>query len=1053
MARGLNAGESAMNETLRACNACGAVIPPDAPEALCPQCLLRSDPKIPKTPTTSAPTVLRPVPDQDFGPYRILRLLGQGGMGSVFEAEHKLTGRRLALKVMNHPLAAEADRKRFLREGRLAAAVNHPNVVPIYSGEEVNGIPTIAMELVRGGTLADRLRARGPLPIQEAIEASLQIIAGLEAAHAAGVLHRDIKPANCFVSADGAIKVGDFGLSVSTLARGESYLTTQGRVLGTPAYAPPEQLRGEDLQVSADIYSVGATLYHLVTGRPPFAAEDLVKLISSVLDRNPPAPNSLQPAVPAELSRIILRCLAKDPKARFQNYDQLRDALLPFHVREAEPAPPALRFLAGLFDDLLIASAPVLLAHLWMGMAPEDYALRERMPIAFGLWIGTLAWSLFYYGLSEGLWGAGIGKMMCGLRVVGPDRQIPGVARALWRAAIFHAPSILPGLASLIFISAEHMKAILARGEEPTSVWLGPVMFLALFVCARRRNGYAALHDRFSQTRVLLCPRSQNRPSLAELQSRHGSSLPIGYGVGQAQTGVLSFGPYEACANLMDRPEESLWLARDPQLRRMIWIHARPADSAAVAPARQELSRPARLRWLNHGQFNDRRWDAYEAVEGMPLLSCPRPMPWHAVRCWLLDLSHELVQPVDEATSTPLGLDRVWISASGRAFLLDIPCPDTVGRRKTEDSASQSRAQRERALDGQQFLSAVARRALEGPDSADCIPKKQTCAPRVPVPLAAREFLQRMTAGTFEKMEFVAGNLESLAQKTAFVTRGRRAASLLLAPGVLTLFSLLISGLAHFDDLRKQREWAMAYPGRPPLVAASRLYLQSVSAEQEGLTPPHESQKVRTYLMSQYTDVITNDSFWLNPNLSGDITLGERALLVQAVHGFQPPTQAARQTAEREIGPEVARIGREDRIEFWFFFLILWFCGWTLWGTLEFLAAWKASPGLAISAVGLAVVDLQGRPASRWRLLWRWLLVWGGWACLAGLAAFLPLARDLASGLLFPLWGLTEPTANRWSFVLLGIAIFLGVAALVRAVLRPDCGWPDLLAGTRIVVR
>jgi hypothetical protein len=347
-----------MNDTLRACNTCGAVIPPDAPEALCPQCLLRSDPETLKTPKASAPTVLRPIQGQDFGPYRILRLLGQGGMGSVFEAEHKPTGRRLALKVINHTLAAEADRKRFLREGRLAAAVNHPNVVPIYSGEEVNGIPAIAMELVRGGTLADRLRARGPLPIEEAVGASLQIIAGLEAAHAAGVLHRDIKPANCFVSADGTIKIGDFGLSVSTLARGESYLTTQGRVLGTPAYAPPEQLRGEDLQVSADIYSVGATLYHLVTGRPPFAAEDLVALISSVLDKNPTAPNLLQSAVPAQLSRIILRCLAKDPKARFQNYDQLRDALLPFHVREAEPAPLALRFLAGIFDDLLIASAP-----------------------------------------------------------------------------------------------------------------------------------------------------------------------------------------------------------------------------------------------------------------------------------------------------------------------------------------------------------------------------------------------------------------------------------------------------------------------------------------------------------------------------------------------------------------------------------------------------------------------------------------------------------------------------------------------------------------------
>jgi hypothetical protein len=695
----------------------------------------------------------------------------------------------------------------------------------------------------------------------------------------------------------------------------------------------------------------------------------------------------------------------------------------------------------------------MLLAHLWMGMGPEDYALRERMPTAFGLWIATLTWSLLYYGMSEGLWGAAIGKMICGLRVVGPDRQIPGVVRAVWRAAVFHAPSILPGLVSLVFISPDNLKAILARGEQPSSEWLGPVMFLALFVCARRSNSYAALHDRLTRTRVVLCPRSQNRPSLAELQNRHASSLPIGHGVGQAHEGSWSLGPYDVRGILMEQSGESQLLAHDPQLRRMVWIHVRPADAPAVDPARQELSRPARLRWLNHGQGDSRRWDAYEAVEGMPLLSCPCPMPWHAVRCWLLDLTRELVQSIGGATPTSLSLDRVWISASGRAFLLDIPCPATVAPVTSNAHLDRSAPREQRGLDGQQFLSAVAGRALEGPDFVGCNAEMRTGAPRVPVPLAVREFLQRMAVGAFEKMEFVAGNLESLAQKTGRVTRGRRVASLLLSPGVLTVFSLLVSVLAHFDDLRKQREWAMAYPGRPPLVAASRLYLHSVSAEQEGQRPPLEPQKIRAFLASHYSDVITNEAFWLNPNLSGDITLGERALLVQAIQGYASPTEDVRQAAERDIGPEVARIDREDRIEFWFLFLILWFSGWTLFGTLEFLAAWRASPGLAMSAVGLAVVDCQGLPASRWRLLWRWLLVWGGWTSLAVLAAFLPLARDLASGLLFPVWGMTELKANRWSVVLLGVAIFLGVAALVRAAARPECSWPDLLAGTRIVVR
>src|SRR5262249_35714876 len=150
-----------------------------------------------------------PVPGEDFGGYRILRLLGQGGMGEVYEAEQLATGRRVALKVMNQALASEQDRKRFLREGRLPAGIRHPNVVYIYGSDEIGGSPVIAMELVASGTLKDRIKS-GPMPPTEAVDAALQIIAGLEAAQSTGVLHRDIKPANCFVSADGTLKIGDF---------------------------------------------------------------------------------------------------------------------------------------------------------------------------------------------------------------------------------------------------------------------------------------------------------------------------------------------------------------------------------------------------------------------------------------------------------------------------------------------------------------------------------------------------------------------------------------------------------------------------------------------------------------------------------------------------------------------------------------------------------------------------------------------------------------------------------------------------------------------------
>ena len=181
----------------------------------------------------------------------------------------------MALKVLSHRLTEPRDRTRFLREGQLAASINHPNVVYIFGSEEIAGTPVIAMELLAGGTLNDRVREQGPLPPAEAVDAILQVIAGLDAAQAGGILHRDIKPANCFIDRDGTVKVGDFGLSISTMARDVTELTTTVTVRGTPQFAAPEQLKGDPLDVRTDIYGVGATLYYLLTGQPPFDDHDL----------------------------------------------------------------------------------------------------------------------------------------------------------------------------------------------------------------------------------------------------------------------------------------------------------------------------------------------------------------------------------------------------------------------------------------------------------------------------------------------------------------------------------------------------------------------------------------------------------------------------------------------------------------------------------------------------------------------------------------------------------------------------------------------------------
>jgi eukaryotic-like serine/threonine-protein kinase len=307
-----------MSETVRdlsrRCPRCGRQLPPDAPEGLCASCLLTAGAE---TLTASSeatsgypprPGAPRLVDGQLWGPYRIIRLLGRGGMGEVYEAEQLETGRRLALKVLRDTLRGGEDRARFLREGQLAASISHEHTVYIFGSEEVGGAPAITMELLSGGTLKDRVSAEGPMPPSAAASAVLDIIGGLDAAQAAGILHRDIKPSNCFVDADGAVKIGDFGLSISTLTRDVRRELATASFEGTPQFAAPEQLRGEPLDVRADIYAVGATLYYLLTGRAPLDAPDIRALVAKVAAAHASARHSARTrgrraALPREGSR------------------------------------------------------------------------------------------------------------------------------------------------------------------------------------------------------------------------------------------------------------------------------------------------------------------------------------------------------------------------------------------------------------------------------------------------------------------------------------------------------------------------------------------------------------------------------------------------------------------------------------------------------------------------------------------------------------------------------------------------------------------------------
>ena len=260
--------------------------------------------------------------------YTVEKTLGKGGMATVELAEDTQLGRKVAVKRLFASLAGDAVfQERFFREARMAAALSHPNLVAVYDVGQDEGLPYIVMEYVEGETLAELMKRSGPVPPERAVDLLLQICAGLEAAHAAGLVHRDIKPQNLLVRTDGVVKIADFGIARTVQS---TQLTQVGTVLGTAAYLAPEQAAGEQVTASADIYSLGAVAYELISGRTPYKFEALPEL--ALKQQQPPAP--LTEAPPA-LSGAVLRALAYKPEDRPQSA-----AMFARELAQASPEPP-----------------------------------------------------------------------------------------------------------------------------------------------------------------------------------------------------------------------------------------------------------------------------------------------------------------------------------------------------------------------------------------------------------------------------------------------------------------------------------------------------------------------------------------------------------------------------------------------------------------------------------------------------------------------------------------------------------------------------------------
>ncbi len=280
-----------------------------------------------------------------LGPYQVTSPLGAGGMGEVYRARDLRLGRDVAIKILPAHRSGDPERlRRFEQEARAAAALNHSNVLSLHDVGSENGVPYAVFELLEGRTLAQRLET-GPLPVRKAVDYAVQICRGLAAAHARGVVHRDLKPDNVFLTADGQIKILDFGLAKLTRPAeripaggiGSRTPTEPGLLMGTVGYVAPEQARGRPADARSDIFSVGAILYEMLAGRPPFAGETPVDTLAATLTQDPPEMTGGFQPVPPALDRVVRRCLERSPEERFQSARDLAFGL------EAVSVPPSHR--------------------------------------------------------------------------------------------------------------------------------------------------------------------------------------------------------------------------------------------------------------------------------------------------------------------------------------------------------------------------------------------------------------------------------------------------------------------------------------------------------------------------------------------------------------------------------------------------------------------------------------------------------------------------------------------------------------------------------------
>ena len=311
-------------------------------------------------PTASAPTAGSTARPTTFasGRYRVREFLGEGGKKKVYLAHDTVLDREVALAVIKTEGLDETSKTRITREAQAMARLgDHPNILPIHDLGEESGQPYMVLPYMLGGDVEGMIEEahEQKLPLEKSIEVAREVCRGLEFAHSRGIVHRDLKPANVWVASDGVAKIGDFGLALSM---DRSRLTQEGMMVGTVAYMPPEQAMGGEVTPQSDLYSLGAMLYEMVTGRPPFLGDDAVAIIGQHINTPPVAPTWHNSRCPRPLEALILRLLAKDPSERPKAATDVLTALeaidLDVSVEEASPVPDDAHALDSLAGDVFV---------------------------------------------------------------------------------------------------------------------------------------------------------------------------------------------------------------------------------------------------------------------------------------------------------------------------------------------------------------------------------------------------------------------------------------------------------------------------------------------------------------------------------------------------------------------------------------------------------------------------------------------------------------------------------------------------------------------------